>query len=37
MGRVRYVDSFVETNDECEIFCGRSLENGQLEDRRERR
>jgi len=34
MGRVGYVDSIVETNEECEILCGRSLENGQLEDRR---
>jgi hypothetical protein len=34
MGRVGYVDSTVETNDECEILCGRSLENGQLEVRR---
>jgi len=34
VGRVGYVDSIVETNNECEILCGKSLANGQLEDRR---
>ena len=34
MGRVRYVDSIVETNNECEILCGKSIGNGELEDRR---
>lgn len=32
MGRLGHVDSTVETNNECEILCGRSLKNRQLED-----